>query len=160
MIAKDRVYNRRCREVRRSCPDWRMRSPSDEGWDNTTRPERGPLGSGGGVEAGDRTLRRVARRATNAAEGWSKRGSQRRYGGVGLNSGRGTRKAPDRTDGCLTLEAVPWENPTYGISGGAAGNVAYGGTVNPPRNRKGGAGNPPPTGARASALPNEGHVKG
>ena len=52
------------------------------------------------------------------------------------------------------LEAVPWENPMYGISGGAAGNVAYGGTVNPPRNRKGGAGNPPPTGARASALPN------
>ena len=40
-----------------------------------------------------------------------------------------------------------------GILGGAAGNVAYGGTVNPPRNRKGGAGNPPPTGARASALP-------
>ena len=51
------------------------------------------------------------------------------------------------------LEAVPWENPTYGILGGAAGNVAYGGTVNPPRNRKGGAGNPPPKGARASALP-------
>ena len=51
------------------------------------------------------------------------------------------------------LEAVPRENPTYGILGGAAGNVAYGGTVNPPRNRKGGAGNPPPTGARASALP-------
>ena len=36
---------------------------------------------------------------------------------------------------------------------GGAGNVAYGGTVNPPRYRKGGAGNPPPTGARASALP-------
>ena len=36
---------------------------------------------------------------------------------------------------------------------GGAGNVAYGGTVNPPRNRKGEAGNPPPTGARASALP-------
>ena len=31
--------------------------------------------------------------------------------------------------------------------------VADGGTVNPPRNRKGGAGNPPPTGVRASALP-------
>ena len=53
------------------------------------------------------------------------------------------------------LEAVPWENPTYGILGGAAGNVAYGGTVNPPRNRKGGAGNPPPKGARASALPDK-----
>ena len=31
--------------------------------------------------------------------------------------------------------------------------MAYGGTVNPPRYRKGGAGNPPPTGARVSALP-------
>ena len=40
-----------------------------------------------------------------------------------------------------------------GILGGATGNVAYVGTVNPSRNRKGGAGNPPPTGARASALP-------
>ena len=74
--------------------------------------------------------------------------------GLALTLG-GKRKAPDRTDGCLMLEAVPWENPMYGISGGAAGNVAYGGTVNPPRNRKGGAGNPPPTGARASALPDE-----
>ena len=36
---------------------------------------------------------------------------------------------------------------------GSAGNVVYGGTVNPLRYRKGGAGNPPPTGARASALP-------
>ena len=42
-----------------------------------------------------------------------------------------------------------------GILGGAAGNVAYGGTVNPSRNRKGGAGNPPPTGARVSALPDK-----
>ena len=33
--------------------------------------------------------------------------------------------------------------------------MAYGGTVNPPRNRKGGAGNPPPKGARASALPDK-----
>ena len=36
--------------------------------------------------------------------------------------------------------------------------MAYGGTVNPPRNRKGEAGNPPPTGARASALPDAGSV--
>ena len=64
------------------------------------------------------------------------------------------RKAPYRTARCLLLEAGPWENPKSGILGGAAGNVVYGGTVNPPRNRKGGAGNPPPTGARASALPN------
>ena len=34
----------------------------------------------------------------------------------------------------------------------ACGNVAYGGTVNPPRDRKGGAGNPPPKSARAQAL--------
>ena len=41
------------------------------------------------------------------------------------------------------------------FQGGRLGNVVYGGTVNPPRNRKGGAGNPPPTGARASALPDK-----
>ena len=34
--------------------------------------------------------------------------------------------------------------------------MAYGGNVNPSRNRKGEAGNPPPTGARASALPDRG----
>ena len=33
------------------------------------------------------------------------------------------RKAPTRTERCLQLEAVLWENPTYGILGGAAGNV-------------------------------------
>jgi Family of unknown function (DUF6627) len=35
---------------------------------------------------------------------------------------------------------------------GAWGNVAYGGNENPPRNRKGGAGNPPPKGRRAPVL--------
>ena len=44
------------------------------GWDNTTHPERGPLGSGGGVEAGDRTLGRVSSPERGVAEGWSKRG--------------------------------------------------------------------------------------
>ena len=63
-----------------------MRSPSDEGRDNTTRSERGPLGTGGGVEAGDRTLGRRARRVGGVAEGWSKRGRAGRDGGVGLDS--------------------------------------------------------------------------
>jgi len=31
-------------------------------------------------------------------------------------------------------------------------NVAYGGNVNPPRNREGGSGNPPPKGRRAPVL--------
>jgi len=39
-----------------------------------------------------------------------------------------------------------------GMKRGAWGNVAYGGNVNPPHNRKGGSGNPPPKGRRASAL--------
>jgi hypothetical protein len=39
-----------------------------------------------------------------------------------------------------------------GMKTGARGNVAHGGTVNPPRNRKGGDGNPPPKSARAPAL--------
>src|SRR4029434_8771756 len=34
--AKDCVYNQRCREKRQRSPDWRMRSPSEEGGDNTT----------------------------------------------------------------------------------------------------------------------------
>ena len=33
--------------------------------------------------------------------------------------------------------------------------MTHGGTVNPPCNRKGRDGNPPPTGARASALPDK-----
>ena len=61
-------------------------------------------------------------------------------------------KGRDRTSLHLRM-CAPVPYPT--ISGGAAGNVAYGGTVNPPRNRKGGAGNPPPKGARASALPDK-----
>jgi hypothetical protein len=39
-----------------------------------------------------------------------------------------------------------------GMKRGAWGDVAYGGTVNPPRNRKGGCGNPPPKGRRAPVL--------
>jgi hypothetical protein len=39
-----------------------------------------------------------------------------------------------------------------GMKAGARGNVAHGGTVNPPRNRKGGDGNPPPKSARAPVL--------
>src|SRR5439155_25238069 len=42
--------------------------------------------------------------------------------------------------------------PTVRNRRGAWGNVVDGGNVNPRRNRKGGAGNPPPTGARAPAL--------
>ena len=36
--------------------------------------------------------------------------------------------------------------------------MADGGTENPPCNRKGRAGNPPPKGARASALPDSGNL--
>jgi len=44
-------------------------------------------------------------------------------------------------------------NPALaGDETGAWGNVAYGGNVNPPHNRKGGSGNPPPKGRRAPAL--------
>ena len=75
MNAKDRRYNRRGREVRRSSSDWRMRSPSDEGWDNITHPERGPQGTGGGVEAKAPPIEAECLTVTNAAEGWSKRGS-------------------------------------------------------------------------------------
>ena len=55
MTVKDRLYNRLFRDMRRRSPHWRMRSPSDEGWDNTTHPERGPLGTGGCTASKART---------------------------------------------------------------------------------------------------------
>ena len=83
---KARSYNRRCREMERSSPDWRMRSPSDDGRDNRTRSERGPLGSGGDDTAGGPHAvaefpcggRGRLRNGVNA-------GTVRGYGGVGLN---------------------------------------------------------------------------
>ena len=64
------------------------------------------------------------------------------------------RKAPTRTEWCLMLEAVPWENPTYGISGGLLETWSRAELRrNPPCNRKGRAGNPLPKDARASAPP-------
>ena len=48
--------------------------------------------------------------------------------------------------------ALAGEIRPSGMKRGAWGNVAYGGTVNPPRNRKGGTGNPPPTRRRAPVL--------
>ena len=49
------------------------------------------------------------------------------------------------------LEAVPGKPDVRNFEEGGVG-----GNVNPLRNRKGGAGNPPPTSARASALPDRG----
>ena len=43
-------------------------------------------------------------------------------------------------------------NPTVRERSEASINVAHGGTVNPPRNRKGGAGKPPPKSVRARVL--------
>ena len=77
MNGKDRAYNRRCREMAGSSPDWRMRSPSDEDRDNTTRSERGPLGAGGNdVAGGGRTQRRISSAAGVVVYGQSKRGTR------------------------------------------------------------------------------------
>ena len=48
--AKDRPYNRLRREMGRRQSDRRKGSISDEGWDNITQLERGPLGPGRVVE--------------------------------------------------------------------------------------------------------------
>ena len=119
----------------------RMRSPSIDGRDNTARPERGPLGTGG-----DGAADVSAHSGGGSIGGWhrSKGGanavSDRGHGWVGLNLGGPAEGAVPNCKGCLLLEAVPWENPTYGILGRAAGNVYYGGTAHPHRNRKGGTG--------------------
>ena len=75
MNVKDRANNRRCREMAGSSPDWRMRSPSDDERDNTTRSERGPLGAGGeDVAGGGRTQGRSSSAAGVVVYGRSKRG--------------------------------------------------------------------------------------
>ena len=94
-------------------------------------------------------------------EGRSKRGgrggSRYLFGGMAGSALTSTmlRKAPYRTVRCLMLRAGLWENPMSGISGGAAGNVYYGGTANPPATERAGPDKPPPTVARASALPDD-----
>ena len=66
-------------------------------------------------------------------------------------------KGQDRTSLHLRVSApVPY--PT--ISGGAAGNVYYGGTANPPATERAGPDKPPPTVARASVLPDHGSYLG
>ena len=104
-----------CREVAGSPPDWRMRSASEEVRDNTTRTERGPLGAGGddaGREPHTGAALPVRSRGRRRAE-------QTREPSGGMAGSALTpavlRKAPCRTERCLQLEAVLWENPTYGF---------------------------------------------
>jgi hypothetical protein len=107
---QDRSYNQLCWEMERRTADWRMRSPSEEGWDNTTHPERGPLGPGGPV---NRSRARPLRRGTLAVAAGPKVGVNevRLCAAVGDRTGRPRRtrflrKAPHRTERCLVLEAV------------------------------------------------------
>jgi hypothetical protein len=135
-----------------------MRSPSDEEWDNITHLERGPQGSGG-LAKGQGLVHRVE--ATPVAEARPEAGVNASgctcLPGIRLKGVFRSRLGRFQLN-CEVPEA--WsrtgENPTYGILGGAAGNVAHGETRNPPRNRKGGTGHSSPTGARASALPDRG----
>ena len=141
--------------MKRRSPDWRMRPISVDGRDNTTRLERGPQGTGGDGAAGG-----FARSGGLPIGGWHRRrAEQTRYliGGMAGSALTSTmlRKAPYRTVRCLMLRAGLWENPMSGISGGAAGNVYYGGTANPPATERAGPDKPPPTVARASALPDD-----
>ena len=142
--------------MKRRFPDWRMRPISVDGRDNTTRLERGPQGTGGDGAAGG-----FARSGGLPIGGrHRRRAEQTRYliGGMAGSALTSTmlRKAPYRTVRCLMLRAGLWENPMSGILGGAAGNVYYGGTANPPATERAGPDKPPPTVARASALPDKG----
>ena len=140
MNVKDRVYNRRSREMKRRSPDWRMRPPSVDGRDNTTRLERGPQGSGGDGAAGG-----YAHRGGLPISGWHRRrAEQTRYlfGGMAGSALTSTmlRKAPYRTVRCLMLRAGVWENPMSGISGGGGWKRVLRWNREPTRNRKGGTG--------------------
>ena len=69
------------------------------------------------------------------------------------------RKAPLQTARCLFLK--PYRGKTRRtVLGRAAGNVVYGGTAHPPATERAGSDKPPPTDARASALPDNFRVGG
>ena len=85
------------REMAGSSPDWRMRSPSIDGRDNTARPERGPLGTGG-----DGAADVSAHRGGGSIGGWHRRrAEQTQYPTGGMAGSALTsedlRKAPYRT---------------------------------------------------------------
>ena len=64
----------------------------------------------------------------------------------------GLRKAPSQLDGARCLKPYPGK-PDVRNFRGAAGNVVYGGTVNPPAIERAGSEKPLPKDARASCLP-------
>ena len=98
-----------------------------------------------------RTQRRRQLRGEATPKDGANAAGGRMNGRIGLNPDAFA-EGPYPNSQELMLEAGPRENPMSGILGGP-GNVTYGGTMTPPCNRKGRAGKPPPTGARASALP-------
>jgi len=82
---EDRPYNQPCWEVGRRKPDWRMRSPSVEGGDTTTPPERGPLDPGGAGEAKVPHIEAGTPLGGGRAEGTTKLVREARDVGIGLN---------------------------------------------------------------------------
>ncbi len=73
--------------MRRRRPDWRMRPTSGDGRDNITRPERGPLGSGGDVTAAVSHTEATHQPARASSKGGANAVLVRGYGGISLDLG-------------------------------------------------------------------------
>src|SRR5216683_3062017 len=133
-----------------------MRSPSEEGRDNRTLLERGPLGSGGTsfakgphTEAGEPCWwSPVPKAAANAryAAGMS---------GIGLKRGVSRRKATDRTAWYLSLKPY-WGKPTVRNFRGRLETRVMVGRGNRSAIERAESGNSRPKAAHASALPDKG----
>ena len=140
MNVKDRVYNRRSREMKRRSPDWRMRPISVDGRDNTTRLERGPQGSGGDGAAGG-----YAHRGGLPIGGWHRRrAEQTRYlfGGMAGSALTSTmlRKAPYRTVEVPDASSRTVGKPDVRYLRGGSWKRVLRWNCEPTRNRKGGTG--------------------
>ena len=93
------------REKRRRSFHWRMRSISEEGRDNITRPERGPLGTGS-------SARRLCIARSGGKHAWARGATKgeinkdagRKDGGIGLNPGRVIGRFRSELSGCLCLK--------------------------------------------------------
>src|SRR5271169_6032097 len=121
-----------------------------------TSPQWGVIPTLGKGTLGTWRFHRAARRSDTELA------SSRRGHGTRLWANRGSRGVCEPALKPLPSWEGPWKkgqgfkpdpgNPAVRHYRGGLGKRGYGGIVNPPRNRKGEAGNPPPVSRRARAL--------
>jgi hypothetical protein len=148
---EDRPYNQHGWEMGRRKPDWRMRSPSVEGGDTITPPERGPLDPGGAVEAEVPHVEAGVPFGRGRAESTTKLDRVARNVGIGLNPPTKAGRVAAELAGARCLKPY-WGKPTVRNFREGGWKRDYGSRTEAQCESSGHATGP--YRARASALPN------